>query len=195
MKTGLYRITIKVHPAVKRYIDNNFPVKRGAYDITRSMYYYLVSAMLYQSHVAVPSKTCIKYKDYVPISIYITEFDFYHYGFQSSEYQQCRLSRSLLHLILDDACRRIALAKVVFGVPVTTGIEHFLIDNSFEDNELSAEYVRTVYKRKYRSFESELNDFYHNLTTDYGVNDESLQEKNNVLIDPSKINAPILWKI
>ncbi len=195
MKTKLYRISIRVHPAVRRYIDNNFPEKQGAYDLTRSMYYYLVSAMLYQSHVRLPSKMCLKYRDYVPISIFITEFDFYHYGFHCSEYQQCRLSRNILHLILDDACRRIAQAKVVFGVPVTKGIEHFLVDNFFEDGELDAEFVRTIYKRKYRSYESELREFYQNLTTDYGLDDEDVFKKKIVQIDPSKIKHEILWKI
>lgn len=187
-KAKLYRITIKVHPAVWRYIDNNYPVKMGAYDLSRSVYYYLVTAMLYQSRVRMPSQLCRKYGEYRPVTVMITEFDFYHYGFQSSELQQCRLSRNILHLIVDDACRRIAQARVVFGVPVTTAIDHYLIDNGYEEGELDAEYLRSVYKRKYRGYEQELETWFRNAVTDWGYNDEKF-EKKHVGIFPNHFKA------
>jgi len=190
-----YKINIKVHPAVRRYIDNNFPLKSGAYDVTKSIYYYLVSSVLYQSNVKVPSKVCVKFNEYVPISILVTEYDFYHYGFTCSDLQMCRLSRNILHLIIDDACRRVAMAKVMFGIPVTKGIDHFLIDNFFEEDELKAELIRTIYKRKYKKYETDMKEYLDNMITDYGYSDEPLYEKNYGQIGPKKINTKILWKI
>ncbi len=172
MKNRFYRVSFRVHPAVWRYIDTSFPKKNGAYDMHKSTLYYLFTSITTKSGVRLPSQLCASYKNYVPIELYVTEFDFYHYGYISSEYQQCRLSRHVLHLILDEACRRVAMGKVALGIPVTKGIEHWLIDNGYEEDELTAENVRKIYNRRYKEYERKLNEYYRNAITDYGENGE-----------------------
>lgn len=183
MKNNLYRVSINVHPAVKRYLSNMFSEIDGAYDVKKSIYYYMVTAMLMQSGMKIPSKVSKKYCDYVPVVILVTEYDFYHYGYQCSELQQVRFNRTMLHLITDDACRKIALARVLLGQPVTKCIEHYLIENLYEDNEMSRESLRTIYRRKYVKYERELSEYYSNLLTDFESEDENIAKKINGQID------------
>lgn len=163
-KIKLYRISINVHPAVFRYIDNSYPNENGVYNITKSPFYFLVSSMLSRSGVNRPSKISKKYGSYVPISLFITEEDFYHYGWNITPLQQCRFSKAILQTIIDQACNKIALAHVMAGVPRDQAIREVLIENLFEDNEMNYACLRKIYQRKYIAKEKAIREYLENLT-------------------------------
>lgn len=163
-KIKFYKIRIKVHPAVYRYIDNHFPVIKGVYNLTKSPYYCFLSSMLCRSCAKLPSLVYKRYDRYVPIETYITEFDFYHYGWTMSEMQQCLLSKTMLQLIMQEACHEIAVMHVVGGVPRNRAICNYIDENLYEDNEISYSYLTKYYQRKYKSKEVELKDNLKRLT-------------------------------
>ena len=156
MKNNLYKITIKVHPAVYRFIDNHFSVSVGAYNLIKSPYYCIISSMLCRSCTKLPSLVYKKFDKYKPIEMFITEFDFYHYGWQMSEMQQCLLSKSMLQLILQQACHEIAVAHVIAGISRRRAICNYIDENLYEEDEISYSYLQKYYQRKYMANEAEL---------------------------------------
>ena len=167
-----FKISIKVHPAVTRYFDNIFLKDRvtGAYDIRQSDFYYCISGALQQSHFKAPSLVSKKYSNFILISLIITEFDFYHYGYMMSEYNQYRISKFILNTIIDKACYKIMLAHCICGIPRDTALKAFLDENFFEENELSYNNLRKIYQRKYLEKESEIREFLQLLLPENGIN-------------------------
>lgn len=176
-KVKKYRVSLKVDPMVKRYIDSNFPQWKGAYDLTGSVMYNFVTAMLSHSTMKVPSRVSVKYQYYLPITLLVSEYDFYHFGFECSELQQVKFSNSVRSMILDDLCRKAALAKVLYDMPITRFIFHYLMDLGFEDGEVNEESIRSIYNRKYKEYEKRIQEFYSDLVTDYGTLDTQFEKK------------------
>lgn len=177
-KIRKYRIYLKVDPMVRRFIENNFKEQHGAYDSTGTVYHSLVVAMLSHSDMKAKSLVSRKYDGFVPVTLLISEFDFYHYGYVCSELQQVWFSRSVRKMIIDDICRKAALAKVLLGQPVTKTIEHYIIDMCFDDTDVNAETIRKFYNRKYKDYESRLLEFYRDLVSDFGANDIDIEKKS-----------------
>lgn len=148
-KTKLFRIQIRVHPMVYRWIENNFEELDGGYDLTKSPLYFAVTGMLQQSNVKCPSMVSKKLDIFKSVNIYISEYDFYHYGFQVSELQMCRFSKFVQMYIIDQACHRVMMAKVFGGIQRSTAIRSVLDENLMDDSELSYECLRKTYFRKY----------------------------------------------
>lgn len=194
MKRNLYKIDIRVHPLVWRYIDNNFQTIRGAYDITSSSYYPIVSSMLCQSNVRLPSKVRPTFEAFRPISVYITEYDFYHYGFSVCELQQLRFSKLMRSLVIDSICRRIAMLRAAYDVPLTRAVCLMIDANLFEDNELKTDTLRKIYQRHYKETEKEYAEQFSDCVTEYGTNDDGFKKKMCNLSQTYKQHLKT-WKI
>lgn len=157
-------ISLKVYPAVFRYLENNFPKNvQGVYDLLDSPYYCLISSMLSRSTIKTPSLVPMSYSRFVPIKTYITEFDFYHYGWEINERQQYNLSKTILHVILQNACHEIAVAHVCMNISRDRAIRNFIYENLFEDDELSYSYLIKYYQRNYLENEKKLKEYVSNL--------------------------------
>ncbi len=176
-KTKKYRVSLKVDPMVFRYIDSNFTQLDGAYNTIGSICHNFVTAMLSHSEVKLPSRVSRKYENFVPITLLITEFDFYHYGYICNELQQVKFSMAVRSLVIDDLCRKAALAKVLYDMPITRFIFHYLMDLGFEDGEVNEESIRSIYNRKYKEYEKRIQEFYSDLVTDYGTLDTQFEKK------------------
>jgi ribonuclease HII len=155
-KIKLYRISINVHPAVFRYIDNTYPQETGIYNITKSPFYFLVSSMLSRN--------------------------FYHYGWQIVPLQQCRFSKAILQIIIDQACNKIALAHVIAGIPRDQAIREVILENLFEDNEMNYSSLRKIYQRKYIAKEKAIREYLENITDDHSQEHLNYQKKNGKLV-------------
>jgi hypothetical protein len=186
-KTKKYRVSLKVDPMVFRYIDSNFTQLDGAYNTIGSICHNFVTAMLSHSEVKLPSRVSRKYENFVPITLLITEFDFYHYGYICNELQQVKFSMAVRSLVIDDLCRKAAMARILYNQPVTKTIQHFLIDMGFDDGEVNPETLRSIYNRKYKDYEKRLCEFYNDLITDYDTNDAVFDKKSFVQIATTPI--------
>lgn len=195
MKKKLYRVSLKVHPMVWRYIDNNYRKDNGAYNVTKSMYYPLVLSSICRSNMRVPSRVSDSYDGYRDIKILITEYDFYHYGYDISPLQQVRYSRIMRGIILDLMCRRIVMMRAAFNIPLTRAVELVVDANLMEPDELKPSTLRKIYQRKYMELEHEAADFFRNCVTDFGFSDKPFEKKSMVNLS-QPIKTPLnLWRI
>lgn len=195
MKQKLYRVKLKVHPMVWRYIDNNFRKENGAYNVTQSMYYPLVLSSICRSNVRVPSRVSDCYDGYRDIMILITEYDFYHYGYDISPLQQVRYSRILRNILLDMMCRRIVMMRAAFDIPLTRAIGLVLDANLMEQDELKPATLRKIYQRRYMALERETEDFFRDCVTDFGFNEKTFEKKSLVNLSKLQKTPQNLWRI
>ncbi|MDD4847614.1 MAG: hypothetical protein PHR53_02470 [Bacteroidales bacterium] len=159
----MYRILIRLHPAVVRWLENNFTKENDAFDLTKSDKYYLISGALQRFKVTMPSKVSKRYQRLTPVYIRLTEFDFYHYGWEMAPLHQVRLSDHLYREILNNGCQKIMLAYVVAGIPRDAAIREFLSENFFSPDELNFSGIRKYYQRKFADKESDTYQFIKNL--------------------------------
>ncbi len=194
-KSKLYRISLKVHPLVWRYIDNNYQKVGDTYDITGSMYYPLVMSLLCRSNVKVPSRVSPKYAEYKNVSVFVTEYDFYHYGYEMSPLQQFKFSKTVKNIIIDQMCRRIAITRAVVDVPLTQLIDLVLNENNMGPEELNAESLRKIYQRKYTELERDGEGFFRFVVNEAGGEDDDFEKKSLVILSQPLKTGCNLWKI
>lgn len=158
-KKNLFRITVKVEPAVRRFLTNHYPEKDGALDLTGSRHYFLVSNMLQRNSVQMPTKVPDRYNSFVPVTLWITSWDFYHLGWMTPPFQQYCFSRLLMAELMETACYRVAMVSIATGVSRRAAMRAVLDEELYEDNELSEDRLRKYYLRKYTKKEAELRRF------------------------------------
>ena len=144
---------------------NECGVVDGAFDVSRTRFYPLVTSMLVHSAVSTPSHVRGSTALFVPVNILVTEFDFYHYGYTPSMMQQVKFSRLVKQMIIDDCCRRIAMAHAAYGCAVQQAIDQVILSNNFTRDELNPETLRKIYQRKYKDLEDEYREFFGSLTS------------------------------
>ena len=152
MKNRQYIIEIRVHPLVSRWLKNNYPCEDSVFDLLDS-FDFAITGMLVQSNVIMPSRVGKNFETFTPIKLYISEFDFSHYGYQVSELQQCRFSRFLYSFILERACWEILYRHIYIGVPKEVAIRNWLAANVCSDSELTYDNLRKYYQRKFQNIE------------------------------------------
>ncbi len=163
---------MRVDPLVKRWMDRNFKTDHGCYRFGDSCYYGLVSALLYQSHVKGPKRLPDKYANFVPVRIGISEYDFYHYGWEVSPMQEIRFSRLVRDIVIDECLRSVALLRASFSVLLSQAINAYTIYYNIADEDIHYETLRKIYQRKYRHIEEEYRAFNQAAVTDFGTRDE-----------------------
>lgn len=158
-RKNLFRITVRVEPAVRRFLLNLYPEKEGALDLTGSRHYHLVSNMLARNGVRMPSKVPARYNSFVPVTLWITSWDFYHLGWMTPPFQQYCFSRILMAELMETACYHVAMVSITTGVSRRSAMRAVLDEGLYEESELSEERLRKHYLRKYTGKEEELRRF------------------------------------
>jgi len=180
LKTGmpsLYTLDINVDPLVAGWMERSFKKVRGVYRMGDSCYYGLVSAMLYQSHVKTPSRMPDKYAAFVPVKIAITEFDFYHYGWEVSPLQEIRFSRLIRNILIDTCLRNVAILRARYGLHLTQAIGFYTIYFGLEEEHVKFETLRKIYRRKYQPMEAEYRNLDRAAVTDFGTVEAAMEHK------------------
>ena len=151
-----YTIEFKVLPLVYRYISEHYVCKNNAFDVFGSPLYYLISSGLSRSNIATPSRISAKYQSYVPIRIYITEWDFYHYGWEMTAVQQVRLSNIIKSQIIETICEKTMVLHCYTHIPREAIIRELMSQNFIEEEELSLASVKKHYQRHFLKKEEKL---------------------------------------
>lgn len=172
-----YNIEIRVDPLVKRWIQNRFTCSKGIYFLGKSLYYSIVSAMLYQSHIATPSQLPKKYSHYETIRLAITEFDFYHYGWSVSPMQEVRFSRLIRNLIIDECLRRAAILRASFNISLAQAINSYFVYHKLSEQDIKYDTLRKIYNRKYIEIEQDYLNFNKLALSNFGYNDKVFEKK------------------
>jgi hypothetical protein len=187
---------MKVEPLVKRWMDIRFKTDHGRYRFGDSCWYGLVSAMLCQSaRVGKPTVVPVKYEGFVPVSICITEFDFYHYGWEVSISQELRFSRLVRNFVTDECLRSAAMLRARYNIPLSQAINTYIVKNGFTDDDLNTETLRKTYQRRYRVVEDEYRNMDRMAVTDFGVTDITPAARSLRLHlrvpDPNQLELPL----
>ncbi len=151
-----YSISMKVDPLVKKWLDNHFKSGRGGYWFGDSCYYGLVSSLLTQSHrVGAPSVVPGKYSMFVTVRICITEYDFYHYGWNVSVMQELRFSRLIRNLIEDELLRSVAILRARYNISISNAIDFYTMHYNLDECDVKFDTLRKKYRRNYTKVEEE----------------------------------------
>ena len=190
-----YNVSLKVDPVVKRWMDNRFKLRRGIYFLDNSCYYGLVSALLYQSHVKGPNRLPDKYARFVPVRVGISEYDFYHYGWEVSPMQEIRFSRLVRNIVIDECLRSVALLRASFSMPLSQALRAYTVYYKISDEDVQYETLRKIYQRKYKDIEVEYLDFNRVAVTDFGAKDapprRTLNLHGHLTAAPNQLSLPL----
>lgn len=164
-----YSVDMRVDPLVKRWMDRNFKTGHGRYRFGDSCYYGLVSAVLCQSpRVGNPAVVPDKYARFVPVKVCITEYDFYHYGWEVSITQELRFSRLVRNILIDECLRSAAMLRARYDIPLSQAINSFIVWYGLTDDDVNPDTLRKTYQRKYKSVEEDYRAFDRAAVTDFG---------------------------
>lgn len=189
-----YSVDMRVDPLVKRWMDRNFKTDHGRYRFGDSCYYGLVSAVLCQSpRVGNPAVVPDKYARFVPVKVCITEYDFYHYGWEVSITQELRFSRLVRNILIDECLRSAAMLRARYDIPLSQAINSFTVWYGLTDDDVNPDTLRKTYQRKYKSVEEDYRAFDRAAVTDFGRLDANPPQRHLRLHksrhrDPHKLN-------
>lgn len=191
----VYTLDIKVDPLVAGWMERSFKKVRGVYRMGDSCYYGLVSAMLCQSHVRMPSAIPDKYTSFVPVKVAISEFDFYHYGWQVSPLQELRFSRIIRNILIDTCLRSVAILRARYSLPVSQAIDFYTVYYGMEEEQVKFETLRKIYQRKYMPLEAEYRDLDRAAVTGFGSkgavpDNKALHLRKHRNGNPSQLTLP-----
>lgn len=155
-----FSITIMTDPMVWRFLQNSVRQSDGALEMPGTPWYGLVTSILSRSTVRLPSKMRrAKYNRFLPCRVWITEHDFFHYGWQTNQYQEHRFNMIMKRWICDEMLRRVAALRSCSDIAIAKAIEHYMISYGFSDEEMNPESMRKAYIRNYRTVEKEYKNF------------------------------------
>ena len=155
-------LTVRVHPAVLRYIDNTFPRTKDAYDLRRHFLHdFLCAGLTRQPGTEKPPKA---FYDFPVVKVVFSCRDCRQFGYYLSEVHQFAFSRLAYKFIQQTACHEVLYAHVAGGVPRDTAIKEYLLENLYEEDELNYAALRKYYQRNWMEIERRVLEEYSTFT-------------------------------
>lgn len=145
--SSIQTVTLRVHPAVARHLENNFPKSGHAFDLRNHYLYTFLSACLQRTNIKVPSHGSRNRHLMREVSLVVTGWDYAHYGGEIPEKFQLAFSQLVYRKLLHEACYAVMVAHLVGGIPRDTAIKEFLFGNLYEEDELAYPALRKHYQR------------------------------------------------
>ncbi len=148
-KSNTDPVTVKVHPAVRRYFENTFPQSDGAFDLRGHFLHDYLRAGLTKEAVdtAEPSPRLVE------LRVLFSRRDCQRLGWTIPETYQASFSRLAYKHIQQTACLLVLYAHTAGGVPRDTAIKEYLLDNLYEEGELNYAALRKYYQRNWMEAE------------------------------------------
>lgn len=169
-----YNVDINVDPLVVKWLDARFRKPNGIYEMKDSCWYGLVSMALCQSAKAKRESVLPeKYRRFSPVKIRITEYDFYHYGWEVNATQEIRLSRLLKRVIEDEILRNAAIMRARYDMPLSQAINAITVFYNLTEDDVKFETLRKTYRRNYTGMEEEYRALDCAALTDFGKDERT----------------------
>ena len=151
-------ITIKVRPAVFRWIDNNFKKTKGGYDVRNSFLHEMICAGLTRktNHNKLVNKHY--FHNYIPVQLIVSAYWTDRYGYHLTEENQCRINAALYKLLTNEICTGVMNAHIFSGYPKNMIMKEYLFNLMYEEHELNLACISKIYQRKYLKKEKELRE-------------------------------------
>ena len=144
-------VTIRVHPAVRRWMENTFPKAGGAYDLRgHFLHDFLRTGLSKEVNArAVPEA----FQSLPEIKVAVSRRDCRILGDRIPEPLQAAFSQLAYKYIRQTACQGILFAHLAGGVPRDTTIKEYLLAYLYEDDELNYPALRKYYQRNWMETE------------------------------------------
>ena len=144
-------VTIRVHPAVRRWMENTFPKTGGAYDLRgHFLHDFLRTGLSKEVNArAVPEA----FHSLPEIKVAVSRRDCRILGDRIPEPLQAAFSQLAYKFIRQTACQGILFAHLAGGVPRDTAIKEYLLAYLYEDEELNYPTLRKYYQRNWMATE------------------------------------------
>ena len=151
-------ISIRVHPAVRRYLDNHFPQSGDAYDLRgHFLHDFLRAGLTKEAQPETDSGLPV-------IKVAFSRRDWRCLGHAVTEKHQAAFSRLAYKFIQQTACHEVLYAHVAGGIPRDTAIKEYLLENLYEEHELNYAALRKYYQRNWMETEKHVLEEYGRLT-------------------------------
>ena len=141
-------VTIRVHPAVRRWMENTFPKAGGAYDLRGHFLHDFLRAGLTKEPQGRREPSPLP-----EVKVAVSRRDGQRLGTELPAAFQEDFSRLAYRYIRQTACLMVLFAHTVAKVPRDTAIKEYLLDNLFEDDELNYAALRKYYQRNWMEAE------------------------------------------
>ena len=149
-------ITIRVRPAVFRWIENNFKKVKGRYDVRGSFLHEMLCAGLTRKTNA-KNLVAKKYmKQYKQVTLIVSNYNTDRYGYNITEENQCRINQALFKFLTHEICTSVMNAHIFSNYPKVMIMKEYLFNMMYEEDELSLACISKIYQRKYLKKEREL---------------------------------------
>ena len=144
-------VTIRVHPAVRRWMENTFPKAGDAYDLRgHFLHDFLRTGLSKEVNArAVPEA----FQSLPEIKVAVSRRDCRILGDRIPEPLQAAFSQLAYKYIRQTACQGILFAHLAGGVPRDTAIKEYLLAYLYEDEELNYPALRKYYQRNWMATE------------------------------------------
>ncbi len=161
-KSKTESITIRVHPAVRRWFENTFPKSGSAYDLRGHFLHDFLRAGL--ARTAGSDKPSEAFSLFPEITVAVSRRDFRILGGTIPEALQVSFSRLAHKFIRETACHEILYAHIAGGIPRDTAIKEYLLANLYEDEEMNYAALRKYYQRNWMEAERRVIEDYGSMT-------------------------------
>jgi len=142
-------ITLRVKPAVFRWIDNNFPKVKGAYDVRKTFLHDMVVAALSRSNHVCNNSADKRIATFRTVRLRINGRWLERFGTVLSDESIVRLNQALYNLLINEICNSVMHAHVLTDYPKNTMLKKYLSNLLYKENELSLSCISKIYQRKY----------------------------------------------
>lgn len=141
-------VTIRVHPAVRRWLENTFPKTGGAYDLRGHFLHDFLRAGLTKEPQGRREPSPLP-----EVKVAVSRRDGQRLGTELPASFQEDFSRLAYRYIRQTACLMVLFAHTAAKVPRDTAIKEYLLDNLYEDDELNYPALRKYYQRNWMETE------------------------------------------
>lgn len=141
-------VTIRVHPAVRRWMENTFPKSGGAYDLRGHFLHDFLRAGLTKEPQGRREPSSLP-----EVKVAVSRRDGQRLGTELPAAFQEDFSRLAYRYIRQTACLMVLFAHTAAKVPRDTAIKEYLLAYLYEDDELNYPALRKYYQRNWMETE------------------------------------------
>jgi len=163
-------ISIKVKPAVFRFIENNFPKVKEKYDVRNTWLHEMVVAGLVRMNNNTHYEVSRNFENWKTIELIISGRWETMYGNTLTQENQNRINCALYKLLINEICTGVMNAHVLTGYPKNKLMKDYLCNQMYEENELNLARISKIYQRKYLQKEKEMREVFISSDTKLTLN-------------------------
>lgn len=151
------RVYIKVHPAVKKYLEKTQLTEDGVIYIKEKVIADMLTSFLEKTNYTTNDKVSRLYeKKYEKICMAISNRIFYSIGWEMTPFWQCQFSNFVYRRMLDEICMTVMTNTICRRGNKKWIIEEFLAELDMDEDQVKYSAVWKHYQRNYREKEERI---------------------------------------